>query len=281
MLGNAVGIDKAYNRQDMCGFQEYTVLLEHMTTKLPDEIPFTDAVVVPLGLSTAACGLFQDDQLKLNLPTSPKAPQQQKTLVVWGASTSVGCNAIQLAVAGGYSVFATASPRNFPLLKKLGVEQVFDYSSATVLDDIVAAMTDRSCAGALSITNGSNGFCVDIVHRCKGSKFVSMATPPLPAPSEKSGFVKTVYTYISGSIALWLKAKTKGIKYNYIFGTSLVDNGIGKAVYQDYLGKALESRSFVCAPEPQVVGRGLESIQEGFEVLKTGISAKKVIVTLY
>ncbi|MCD1634764.1 hypothetical protein K7H91_13395 [Martelella mediterranea] len=33
-----------------------------------------------------------------------------ETLLVWGASSSVGSNAVQLATASGYAVIATASP---------------------------------------------------------------------------------------------------------------------------------------------------------------------------
>jgi NADPH:quinone reductase-like Zn-dependent oxidoreductase len=74
---------------------------------------YEDAVVIPLGLATAAAGLFDKTQLGLQLPQAPACPATGKTAVVWGGSTSVGCIAIQLAVAAGYEVFTTASPKNF------------------------------------------------------------------------------------------------------------------------------------------------------------------------
>jgi hypothetical protein len=37
-----------------------------------------------------------------------------------GEVTSVGSNAIQLAVAAGYEVFITTSPKNFDYVKSLG-----------------------------------------------------------------------------------------------------------------------------------------------------------------
>ena len=149
-----------------------------------------------------------------------------------------------------------------------------------MVDEIVSALKGKTCAGALAISNGSNGPCLDIVHRCKGDKFVAMATPPLPASPATSGVLKLVVAFISGSIAVWIKAKRSGIRYNYIFGSSLAHNGVGKAVYQDFLPQALAEGTFACAPEPQVVGKGLQSLQDGFEVLKKGVSAKKVVVTL-
>lgn len=62
-----------------------------------------------------------------------------QTVVVWGGSTSVGSNAVQLAVAAGYEVVTTASPRNFDHVRALGASAVFDYNSSTVVQDIIGA----------------------------------------------------------------------------------------------------------------------------------------------
>ena len=35
-------------------------------------------------------------------------------------------------------------------------------------------------------------------------------------------------------------------------------NEVGKVVYEDFLPKALEQNKFLPAPDPQVVGKGLE-----------------------
>jgi len=55
---------------------------------------------------------------------------------------------------------------------------------------------------------------------------------------------------------------------------------VGKAVFENFLPKALEEGKYVAAPEPLVIGKGLELVQEAFEVLKKGVSAKKVVVSL-
>jgi hypothetical protein len=46
------------------------------------------------------------------------------------------------------------------------------------------------------------------------------------------------------------------------------------------LPAALAKGKYVAAPEPQVVGKGLEDVQEAFDVNKRGVSAKKVVVSL-
>jgi NADPH:quinone reductase-like Zn-dependent oxidoreductase len=91
--------------------------------------------VLPLAISTASCGLFQRDYLGLHHPSANPTPTEQ-TVLVWGGSTSAGSNAIQLAVAAGYEVITTASPRNYDFVKSLGASAVFDYNSATVIPDV-------------------------------------------------------------------------------------------------------------------------------------------------
>lgn len=99
-------------------FQEYTVVPAHMASPIPSTLSFDHAAVIPLGLSTAAAGLFEKEYLAPQHPSVSPKPTG-KALLIWGGSTSVGSNAIQLAVAAGYDVITTASPKNFDYVKKL------------------------------------------------------------------------------------------------------------------------------------------------------------------
>lgn len=119
VLAHAVGSDKDSNSSARGAFQTYTVVLERMTAPIPDAMAYVNAAVLPLALYTAASGLFQKDQLGLEHPSANPTPTG-RTLLAWGGSTSVGSNAIQLAVAAGYDVIATASPRNFGYVTTLG-----------------------------------------------------------------------------------------------------------------------------------------------------------------
>lgn len=67
MLGHAVGTDRKRNRSAEGAFQDYTVVLAHMASPIPGTLPYEHAAVLPLALSTAACALFQEDQLALRL----------------------------------------------------------------------------------------------------------------------------------------------------------------------------------------------------------------------
>jgi len=88
-------------------------VLAHLAVPIPSTLSYQDAAMLPLGLSTAARGLFQTNLLALQHP--PATPQASgRTLLVWGGATSAGSNAIQLAVAAGYDVVTTCSPRTSP-----------------------------------------------------------------------------------------------------------------------------------------------------------------------
>jgi NADPH:quinone reductase-like Zn-dependent oxidoreductase len=102
-------------------------------------------------------------------------------------STSVGSNAIQLAVAASYKVITAASPKNFDYVKKLGASQVFDYHSKTVVHDLINAFKGKTIAGALAtantvrdgktmaearaIGNRVTETCLGVVDMSKGDKF--------------------------------------------------------------------------------------------------------------
>lgn len=280
VVGMAAGLSEKTNDPSQSAFQIYPVLLDHMTSPIPTGLSYQQACVIPLGASTAACGLFQKDQLALQLPSSPPKPTG-KTLLIWGGSTSVGVNAIQLAVAAGYEVITTASPRNFELVKKLGATQVFDYNSPRVIVDVIQAFKDKTIAGALSIGRGAAEACSDVLASSKGNKFISMISYPTLEKEPKALVgLRTVVFFMSWMATNALKSKVRGIRYKFVFGDTLVSDGIGKAIYEDFLPRALEEGTYVAAPEPQVVGKGLESIQEAFDLLGKGVSAKKVVVNL-
>ena len=177
VLGHAPGLERSRNRAAEGAFQERVVLLAHMTSPIPAAMSFEAAAVLPLGLSTAACALFQTDFLGLAPPRLDPVPTGEVVLV-WGGSTSVGGNAIQLARAAGYEVVTTCSPANFDRVRRLGAAHAFDYRSSAAKQDIVAAMRGRRCAGAVSIGKGSAASCMDILALCDGRRFVAQVTPP-------------------------------------------------------------------------------------------------------
>jgi NADPH:quinone reductase-like Zn-dependent oxidoreductase len=285
VLGHAVGAEKGRNRPEEGAFQSYTVLLERMASAIPETLDYETAAVLPLGLSTAARALFQRDHLALRYPTD-RAKPTGKTLLVWGGSTSVGSNAIQLAVAAGYEVVTTASPKNFDYVKALGAGLAFDYRAPGVVREIIAALKGRSIVGALAIGVGSAAACVDIVAAGEGRKFVSMATPAVSFTDAPSGrgralwLVPTLARMMASTAATTLKARSRKVATKFVWGGALVDNEVSRVIYQDFLPRALAEGRYTPAPDPLVVGRGLDMIPTALRRQRQGVSARKVVVTL-
>jgi NADPH:quinone reductase-like Zn-dependent oxidoreductase len=285
VVANAVGMDPTRNNAAEGAFQAYTVVPAHMASPIPDAMTYESAAVMPLGLSTAACGLFQKDHLALRYPSASPRPTGQ-SLLIWGGATSVGSNAIQLAVAAGYEVFTTCSPRNFDYVRKLGASRAFDYNSPTVVKDLIKAFEGKTSAGALAIGATSAQACLDVVHGCRGAKFVSMASFPIsfdamPAQAlSLMSFLAIAPKFLGFSASMWIKSRLRRIRTNFIFGSTLLNNEVGPMIYVDFLPKALAEGRFVAAPDPLVVGQGLESVQVAFDIQRKGVSAKKVVVSL-
>ncbi|CAG8735563.1 29385_t:CDS:2 [Gigaspora margarita] len=122
-------------------FAEYTLLDASTTYKKPPHITFEEAATIPVGSLTAGLALFDS----LNLPPPSGGPQwfKEEFILIWGGASSVGSNAIQLAVNIGLTVITTASPKNHEYLRELGAAYTFDYNAPDVVDQIKKASQGR------------------------------------------------------------------------------------------------------------------------------------------
>ncbi|MFF2816716.1 zinc-binding alcohol dehydrogenase family protein [Kitasatospora cineracea] len=261
VLGHAFGVDESRNRPAESAFQHYAVLLEHMVAPLPDTLPFSRAAVLPLALSTAATGLFQQDHLGLALPSARPADRGE-TVLVWGGATSVGSNAIQLARNAGYRVVATASPAGFEHVRALGAAHAVDRTAPDAVERVLELLDGGPLAGTLAIGAGSLRRTVPIAARAAGSGRIASTQPAvlvrLPA----------------------LRARRRGVRVSGVWGGTLKDNEVGPAVYTGFLPAALATGAYRAAPDAAVVGHGLDRIPDALRELKRGVHAKKLVVTL-
>ena len=282
VLGHAAGIDKSRNSAAEGSFQEQTIVLERMASPIPDAMSYTEAAVLPLGISTAACALFQDDHLALAHPRAVPVARGE-TVLIWGGSTSVGCNAIQLAVAAGYEVVTTASPANADFVRGLGATQVFDYHSPEVITQIVDALQGVIVVGAVAIGPGSAKACADVVARCQGRKFVSIVTAAVTLDKDSAsvgGLLKGLPRSGAAMAALAIRTRRHRVKTASVFGTTLLNNDVCQLIYRDFLPAALADGRYQAAPTARVVGHGLPAIQDALDQQKNGVSATKIVVTL-
>lgn len=244
-----------FNEPREAAFQKFVVLKRHMLSVIPSKLASIDAAVLPMGISTAGAALYQEDSLRLDRPSPTGVTRHNgKTLLIWAGSSSVGSNAIQLAVASGYEVITTCSPRNFDCCKSLGAAKTFDYDSPTVTEDLVAAFEDKEVAGAFAILPGSLEPCIAVL-RGRGPQFLATA---LPCTVELPENIST----------------------KFVFATTIKDNEVSKIIFEDFLPHALAKGNYKCAPAAEVVGHGLPTLQGALDQLKGGVSAKKLVVTL-
>ncbi|KAL8655267.1 MAG: hypothetical protein Q9226_003108 [Calogaya cf. arnoldii] len=87
--------------------------------KSPHGINFEETASMGAGVTTVGQALYHN--LKLPWPTKPT--RTPFPILIYGGSTATGALAIQSCLA----VLTTCSPKNFPFVKSLGADEVFDY----------------------------------------------------------------------------------------------------------------------------------------------------------
>jgi NADPH:quinone reductase-like Zn-dependent oxidoreductase len=226
--------------------------------KIPSDLDYNAAAVLPLAISTAAACLFKKETLALPMPTSASKPSSSgKSVLVWGGSSSVGAAAIQLAAGAGHKVVSVASKHNLDNLKDLGASAAFDYKSASVVDDIIAALEGTEFAGV----------CDAI-----GSPDATAAWAPV--------YKKLGGRY--GSVLPENDSLPDGIEGTTVLGPSVAldDRYIGETVWAKWVPEALKSGALKALPGPIVIKGGLDSVQKGYDEQKKGVSFGKIVVEL-
>ncbi|KAF2669836.1 putative quinone oxidoreductase [Microthyrium microscopicum] len=246
------------------GFQLYSTCREILVSAVPDSLPLANAAVLPLSVDTASAALFQN--LGLPLPSLHPEPSG-KTILIWGGSSSVGSSAIQLAVAAGLQVITTASEANFAFVKSLGASEVFNHRDPDSAEQIQKALKEG-----------------DFVFDCISS----------PETQETCGKILGAIGGGTLPLTMWALAKfPDNVKSALVNGlapgfTESELNGewgtgaphIGKAIWEDFMPSALASGQFQAKPDPFVLKGGLGKVQEGIDMVKKGVSAKKIVIEL-
>jgi NADPH:quinone reductase-like Zn-dependent oxidoreductase len=260
-------------------FQEHAVLWDNMTAKIPSRMSYERAAVLPLGVSTASAALFQQAPagMELEFPTVDHMQRDmvsatRAAVLVWGATSSVGSNAVQMAAAAGYDVIATASRANSGTVKRLGARVVIDYRSSG--EEVITQVREALAGG---------GHLVGIFDAIGAKNSIGPilkifeADPPISA-------VKRVHTTGDGVDDDWKLPVPKGVEVLPIQAIDIRgEDGenraetVGWKIYRDFLPRALAAGKYESYPEPAVAGEGLGSIQTALESSKKGRGGKVVV----
>ena len=253
ILGLALG--SAVMKPEQGGFQEYVILDHTMACKISDSLSFNDASVFPLCITTTTYGLFSKDFLGMPFP-EVNSTSTGKSVFIWGGSSGVGSNAIQLCKAAGFEVITTCSARNFDYVKSLGADKIFDYNSPSAIKDIANELDQGICIGIFQAAGEVAPSC-QVAHESKQKLFVA-TTNPVP----------------EGTIP-------EGVEAKMVFANdgAVIYYEISPATFGGFLPDALAKGLYKVAPAPEIVStKGLEAIQESMDILKKGVSAKKIVI---
>lgn len=174
---------------------------------------------------------------------------------MYGASSSVGSIAAQLAAASGAYVIAIASSRNFEFCRSCGASEVFDYNDESVVEHVANAVQDAAPANVAGIYDAisqqeSYDTTIPILQKVGSGNLVTVLPGPdkIPATSQP----------------------------NYVEGI----NDAVHPLWEQFITPALSQGVLKRTPAPHVVGHSLKDVEEACELNQRGVSARKVVIAL-
>ncbi|TFY70232.1 hypothetical protein EVG20_g2769 [Dentipellis fragilis] len=230
-------------------FAEYTAAPAEVAVRVPDKWSVDDAAQLGVAPLTAIQTLWQSHD---DLPTPFEPTSTPFPILVYGGSTSVGQYVVQFAKLSGLRVFATASPKNFDLVKSLGADEVFDYHDPEVGKKIKAA------------TGGKLKHAVDTISEKGSPKIISEAL------SDEGGRVAIILPYeaprpgvnVAFTIAYQLLGKSYEFPYKYVEDP---DQTLRGKKYAKLLSEII-AKFDVKANPLLILPNGLASVAEGLQL---------------
>jgi len=240
-------------------WQTYTILRQIVTAKIPDSLSFAEASVFPAAFATSAYSLFSI----LGVPRpSGKQVAENTGIVIWGASSSLGTVAVQLAKIVGLKIYATAGPTNFEYVKSLGATEVFDYRDPQVVSKIIEAAKTSGVSinlGYDTVSDGKTSQAAGEVLSAFGKGRLVIVLP-LPSGEPKPDNIEVTQVAVA-------KLFTE-------------EHELTEWLFNNWLPKALGYGVLVPSPKVQIIEGGIEAAQKVLDLLKKGVSATKLVVTL-
>lgn len=232
-------------------YAEYALAWAHTTAYLPASVSFSEGAALPLAVLTSALGLY--DRLALPQPWTPRKDDEPEIpLVIYGASSSIGYYALQLAVRSNVHPIICVAGR-----ARAHVEKVIDPSKGDAIVDY---------------RDGDEAVQQGIKDALKGRKLYHC----FDGVSEKGSYGNTAAAMAEGGhITLVLPGKDfsdmpKHVKHSI----TMVGDVHGPRkdfgyVYLRYVIRAVEEGWLKPQPQEEVPG-GLEGVQTALRNLKEG-----------
>jgi NADPH:quinone reductase-like Zn-dependent oxidoreductase len=226
---------------------------------LPSGMSFNEASLLPMAVVTAWSGLYT---IGLARDTAYTAADK-KGMLVWGAASSIGSAAVQIAHLMGFRVYGTASEKHHEYLKGLGASRMFDYNRKDVEKSIISAAKEdgvslHTCFDAIADTLEP---CLEVLKESKGSGTAKLAYARPLAPDSP---------------------QAEGVEVKFISSPSdeAERTEFFHFVCNVWLKEKLEKGQFVPSPKIEVVPGGLQSANKALDQLKKGVSGTKLVLEL-
>ena len=242
-------------------YARHTIAEEGVSFRVPENLSSEEAATVPVACNTAWLALLSSHSLGID---RTKAKDIQ--LLIWGGASSVGQYAVQIAKLFGIR-FATTC-RNRKVLESLGAENVFDYTSETVVEDIKKTLPNITyvldCIGSEESSMLASQTVV-----AAGGKLCTMV------PGKRTA--GKVEKRVEVSDVLVFTALFKEMSYGqFTVAVREEDRDLSHELYES-LPAWLESGKMK-PNKPRIVDGGLDGVEEGFELFRSRtISGEKVV----
>lgn len=257
---------------DYGAFQERVLVPWQHAVPVPDHVSWNEAATLPVSVQVplSAWDAMGIPRLNQQSPASETAHRKKEALLIWGASSSVGTMGVQSArllkkdpnsTIG--AVYATTGPANQDYVASLGADRVFDYKDPDVVKSIIAsAHSDGLLIRHCFLAKGDIALCQAVLDAFLGdaqeAKIAS--APPVPENIELVNGMEVIFVQPVNETERRLE------QFRYWMGTWLRQN-----LWQDLIKPS---------PKPKVIGRGLDNINAGIDMLLEGVSCTKLIIEL-
>lgn len=243
-------------------FQQYALAAAANSSKLPETVSLEAGATSILNLCTTASALtiFGGlDKPLLSTNATTTTPKNGKKVLIYGGSSSVGGLATRYALAAGWDVVTTSSPRNREFVESLGPRVIIDH---TATDSLAAAIRDNGPYDFVLDTIGTppvTDLLVAYVDSLGGGQYHTLI-PPMGRETPIPENVKVVFQPYNFAFE---KPENKELK-EWFFG-EMVPRGLESGV--------------IVPTRAQYVEGGLQGVQEALDLMaEDKVSGRKLVL---
>lgn len=276
--GDRVAAYHDMRRQGGGAYAHYAIAPEHAAFHIPPHIDFEQAAAIPLSYMTAAVALF----VRLGLPEPWLARAHPEKLpeagiLIFGAASSVGSYAIQLARYAGIHPIIAIAGNGLPLVMKM-IERnkgdiAIDYrqENLSLVNDIKFALGGKSLLFALdAVSDKSKSTYDNILEVMAPGGSLATVIPLKPGDEETSPSVNVTFTSVGVVFdsdkdfgEVWFKLASRGLQEGWLqpHPVELLQDGllgIEGALKNLQEGK-VSAKKYVARVEDTVIPAGSES----------------------